>query len=867
MTSWLVQFWHTCLALARAWRWRGFAMAAPFVAWWLSRQPGFSEGSMTWFPMGEEGIIWVTCFLAAGAAVLGVDCVGQWDRHRARPILDARLLHPLRFVVARWLGVTLLSMVPAFLATFWAPVGAWRAGLEVEWLPSVLYLILCAFPVVAVAGAAGISARALFPSDAPALILAGLLAGPMMYYRLSAAPISEVFLLTSESLGVLVPRGLLLREGLVSLGFAVPWLALAALLLPRPRPAGVCRPRGLVRHLQPVLLLEALQRLALRRRQAGLPRHGVLLLAFLLIVPLMAEPLALFRDRPRPMDWFAATEPAGTVGGRIPAAEILHRSITLPGEPAGEIVITLTLAVEEETRLAALTFGDHLDLLEARVGNAPAAVLEGAASPGAPYRVLRLPGEADGNPVELTCRLAPRKSSLRLWERAWHRRFHRFSFLGPWYGETASLDYAFQQAGTARGRSPFEIDAPNPAPLAWSAGAARSRMAPGGRVVISDDRSGRPDRLVAGELMELDLGQQRHLPLTARVLPGHAPLVRQFSTIFGEQLERLAAIFGEDIRPAVLYEVPEANPADPLALSSSALDRLVLLLPRFDHFREPTRGQFFAFFEPIHRGLVEEAVETNFAHIESPEILRDGLITFLHEHGLSRGQTAGMRRRIRREVVLIPWAFVRGSATRFIIRQGETAGWEGPLPRESRPSELAPVHPDRPVALHHLLRGTLGEEPFEVFLRRLFADLRGEALTLEAYRAIAEEVHGESLDWFFHQWVEVGVVPAGRIRRGQAFLFEDPGTRSLNYRVVVEVENRGTGRVPIPWALATEGETVRGEVRLGPGEIRELEIDALARPIAFELDPRGWIPQRLPPAEEGREEARPRILFRTVTEL
>lgn len=869
MLQWPYQWWLGSLALARAWRWRGFFLASIAAAWWLARQEGFPTGSLAWFPLGSTGVLWLTCFLAMGALVLGVDCLGQWDRHRARALLETRLIHPTTFLTSQWAAVLFLGFLPAAVVTFWAPIGAWRAGLSVAWEPSFLYFLVVALPAISMGAAAGLLARALVPSDSAALVVGLLLVLPFLYFRLIASPAEEIFLLTSESLGVLLPASVLWREALLSYAFPLPFLGLATFLLPRPRGAGILRPKGWKRMFHPGWLLTMIRTATLRLRQHTM--MGVVMIVVLILpgIPSLNATWDHFRERPRSMDWLAAVEPEGVPDGRIDTPRLIHRSINLPKDPLGEMEVELTFLPRQDQTHLALTFGNHLGWISGVMEGEELVVEARALSPNFPGVVLRLPREVPGGEeFGITGRLRPHASSGRLWERAWHPRFHRFSFLGPWYGETLEVNYPFQEIRRVAQKSPFRIEANDPSPLVWSVGSAKIISKGSNRVELVADIPERVDRLVAGNLEDILIGDRQGFPLVARVLPNHTDLVRQFDVIFSEQFLRLGELFPQLHPPIVLQEVPELDAGDPLAVASSTLDRLRVLLPRFDHFESPTRGDFFQFFEGVHHGLVEEAFERIFSGYEEPSFTRDALIEYIHSIGLRSGQTAGMRRAIRREIILIPWPFVRGRIPPIDVAPGETDQWMGPLFPANRAPTMPPPHPRRALAFHHMLRGLMGDDPYTEFLQELFSLEDQPVLTLALFRELSEKHHGENLGWFFDQWLNEGVLPSLHIVEGRGFLLEEPATRALVYRVQVTIENRGTGRVHAPWMLATEGDPIEGNTWLEAGERADIELTSHSRPLAFELDPQGWIVQPRPERQEGRRSPRtPQLFFRTITEI
>jgi aminopeptidase N len=136
----------------------------------------------------------------------------------------------------------------------------------------------------------------------------------------------------------------------------------------------------------------------------------------------------------------------------------------------------------------------------------------------------------------------------------------------------------------------------------------------------------------------------------------------------------------------------------------------------------------------------------------------------------------------------------------------------------------------------HMLRWVMGDEDFFEGIRRYHARHGGSAVETDQFRAVAEEVHGEPLDWFFTQWLMEPGYPRYRVdwrwdaAAGEAEVVvrqEQDGTWPA-FRMPVELEftlPAGTVRVT-EWV---EGREWRGRIPLpaAPGQLR--------------LDPDGWI--------------------------
>jgi aminopeptidase N len=131
----------------------------------------------------------------------------------------------------------------------------------------------------------------------------------------------------------------------------------------------------------------------------------------------------------------------------------------------------------------------------------------------------------------------------------------------------------------------------------------------------------------------------------------------------------------------------------------------------------------------------------------------------------------------------------------------------------------------------HMLRRVVGDEAFFEGVRDYYATLRdGNAWTADFAR-VMEEAAGQSLGWFFAQWVARPGIPVLA-----SSVVESGAARSLRieqlqpgepYRLSVEVELRGAGN-PVRRVVEMEGDRVE----------LPLEPDG---PVEVILDPEGWL--------------------------
>lgn len=861
--------WLHLLRHLRGWRWRAALMASIGGAYWFGRTSIMAPGSSSWFPGQAPGVSAFAAFFALVALILGIDAVGQWDRHRARRSLDSRLVQPLLFLAASAGAIVAALAIPALIVALWAPVGAWRADYVVLWLPNVVYFGAVLLPLLFCSGAAGLFARIVAGNDFLALLVGVLLLAPVLAFRLEAAPARELFLLASANIGILLPRGLLVREALLTAGCGLLFLGVAGLLVPlsRPRTPSAAAPRFFSIRLPRVALL--LNRLrAIARKARGLGTVACLLL----IGAGVTAMLPVLESMPRgggSVRWGSLSAPAGTERGEIPPVRIVHRKATLPGNLPGEkINLTLDiLGTLPGQAIAAFTFGDAYGVKSAvRDSGGQVQILPGLLGGAVPVVGMRFdPPLNPGVGETLRLELEPRRESRRLLARVWHPRFRYLEPLGPWYGEALSIDYNRGEWNALSQPTPWTIEAPEVSPLNWIAGSALVRPQ-SGTVLISEPLRSLPDQLLAAQVLRVDRPTTESLDVAFAVNPTRRDLARALHPIYEQTFLRIRRVMGQPPTTLLFYELPEQAPSDPMALPAPLLDRLDPLLPWYGDYDRSTRHVFQDEAPRLNRAIVGQYLDKTFTEFEHRELLRVALAEYLHRYALAEGKPLDRLGIRRQDVAIVPWLRVRGG--QFPFDPGKNVeGWQGPIFKERRsPAALAPP-PERHLAFHHALRGHLGDEAFRDGLHALFQEHRGEALTVDLYRRAMEQASGADLAGYFHQWLDQGVVPEYRITRAQAFLMENSATRALEYRTDLTVENRGDGEFDVMWVLVTEEDPLMGTVRLGAGQSQVLSLRTIDRPVLFELDPEGWIPQKKPPKGDGPATDRPRALFKVITEI
>jgi aminopeptidase N len=137
----------------------------------------------------------------------------------------------------------------------------------------------------------------------------------------------------------------------------------------------------------------------------------------------------------------------------------------------------------------------------------------------------------------------------------------------------------------------------------------------------------------------------------------------------------------------------------------------------------------------------------------------------------------------------------------------------------------------------HMLRDLLGDEAFFEGIRRYYARYAGGNAVTGDLQAVLEEVHGESLDWFFRQWLH----NPGHPKLQLDWVWD---ARANEVEVVIrQVQDPAwpTFRLPAELEFVLPGGGSWRVERVVDGREWRERIPMQAPPTAVNFDPDGWI--------------------------
>lgn len=144
------------------------------------------------------------------------------------------------------------------------------------------------------------------------------------------------------------------------------------------------------------------------------------------------------------------------------------------------------------------------------------------------------------------------------------------------------------------------------------------------------------------------------------------------------------------------------------------------------------------------------------------------------------------------------------------------------------------VKDDREAFVCHMLRRQLGDETF-FQLVKTYVDLRqksGQAVPTSRFQELAEDISGQSLDWFFNQWVNSTELP--RLKLEKVTVSKDTEAWQVQGRLVQLGDK--TFRLPIELALDTKNGRERLKLWIEKKSI-DFDFRTLDAPQKLIVDP------------------------------
>ncbi|MGM9507295.1 M1 family metallopeptidase [Larkinella sp. GY13] len=143
----------------------------------------------------------------------------------------------------------------------------------------------------------------------------------------------------------------------------------------------------------------------------------------------------------------------------------------------------------------------------------------------------------------------------------------------------------------------------------------------------------------------------------------------------------------------------------------------------------------------------------------------------------------------------------------------------------------------------HMLRGIVGDQKFREILQKYAAsEFAYKAATTEDFAAIASQVYGKPLDYFFKQWVYGENYPTYRVKWSSGALAGQANQYRVNLRLeqTTGTANPAFFTMPVPVLVRTSvGDTLITVVNNSADQTFELTVKG--QPTEIQIDPNNWI--------------------------
>jgi len=139
----------------------------------------------------------------------------------------------------------------------------------------------------------------------------------------------------------------------------------------------------------------------------------------------------------------------------------------------------------------------------------------------------------------------------------------------------------------------------------------------------------------------------------------------------------------------------------------------------------------------------------------------------------------------------------------------------------------------------HMLRGVLGDEVFKTGLAAYFREFRGRSARVADFQEAMERAAGQSLDWFFREWIQDKVLPDYTVTQVKSV-----PTAEGAFQTTAIVRNLGTGQMPVEVGFIMDGDIQIQRVEIASGG--EVTVTATTqKPVKqVEVDPQKWVIQK-----------------------
>jgi aminopeptidase N/predicted negative regulator of RcsB-dependent stress response len=146
--------------------------------------------------------------------------------------------------------------------------------------------------------------------------------------------------------------------------------------------------------------------------------------------------------------------------------------------------------------------------------------------------------------------------------------------------------------------------------------------------------------------------------------------------------------------------------------------------------------------------------------------------------------------------------------------------------------EFQSVVTDKGAMILHMLRWLVGEPKYLKIMREFATKYGGKSASTDDFRALAEDIYGQKLTWFFSQWLDSTGAPEFKTKYTVYRLGNNKG-----FRVVGQIDqDLDLFRMPVELRIDTDGKTEQKRIEV-VGTNSPFTIETFGRPRRISVDP------------------------------
>jgi len=139
---------------------------------------------------------------------------------------------------------------------------------------------------------------------------------------------------------------------------------------------------------------------------------------------------------------------------------------------------------------------------------------------------------------------------------------------------------------------------------------------------------------------------------------------------------------------------------------------------------------------------------------------------------------------------------------------------------------------DKGAMILHMLRWVMGETKYLKLMREFAGKYAGKSASSDDFRALAEQVYGEKLTWFFSQWMDSTSAPEFKTKYTVYRLGNNKG-----FRIVGAItQDLDLFRMPVNLKIDTDGKTEEKRIEV-VGTDSPFSVETFGRPRRIMVDP------------------------------